>query len=101
MKAAFTAAIDRTARAQNSWVPSSRISRAARTSASCAATAIDAREAAVRTDGFASYLPLEQVGIHHDRQVQGSDRARSTEILPWSHTIISNLKPGSWAPSAA
>ena len=54
--------------------------------------AIDAREAAVRTDGFASYLPLEQVGIHHDRQVQGSDRARSTEILPWSHTIFSNLK---------
>ncbi len=54
--------------------------------------AIDAREAAVRTDGFASYLPLERVGIHHDRQVQGPDRARSTEILPWSHTIFSNLK---------
>ncbi len=53
---------------------------------------IDAREAAVRTDGFASYLPLERVGIHHDRQVQGPDRARSTEILPWSHTIFSNLK---------
>ncbi len=54
--------------------------------------AIDAHEAAVRTDGFAGYLPLQQVGIHHDRRVQGLDRARSSEILPWSHTIFSNLK---------
>ena len=54
--------------------------------------AIDANEAAIRTDGFAGYRPLEEVGITHDRQVQGPDRARSTEILPWSHTIFSNLK---------
>ena len=54
--------------------------------------AIDAHEAVVRTDGFAGYLPLEEAGIAHDRQVQGLDRARSTEILPWSHTIFSNLK---------
>ncbi len=54
--------------------------------------AIDANHAAIRTDGFAGYLPLEEVGIPHDRQVQGLDRARSTEILPWSHMIFSNLK---------
>ncbi len=54
--------------------------------------AIDAREAAIRTDGFRGYLPLEEVGITHDRHIQGLDRTRSTEILPWSHMIFSNLK---------
>lgn len=54
--------------------------------------AIDADKAAVRTDGFAGYLPLEEAGITHDRHVQGSDRTRSAKILPWSHTIFSNLK---------
>jgi hypothetical protein len=54
--------------------------------------AIDAREAAIRADGLASYLPLAELGIAHDRHVQGKDRARSAEILPWSHTIFSNLK---------
>jgi transposase-like protein len=54
--------------------------------------AIDADQAAVRTDGFAGYLPLEEAGIAHDRHVQGSDRTRSAKILPWSHTIFSNLK---------
>jgi transposase-like protein len=54
--------------------------------------AIDAHQAAVRTDGFYGYLPLEGVGVTHDRHIQGADRARSSEILPWSHTIFSNLK---------
>jgi transposase-like protein len=54
--------------------------------------ALDAQEAAVRTDGFFGYVPLEEVGITHDRHIQCADCARSAEILPWSHTIFSNLK---------
>jgi phosphoglycolate phosphatase-like HAD superfamily hydrolase len=30
--------------------------------------------------------------IRHDQKVQGSDRAHSTQILPWSYTIFRNLK---------
>ncbi len=55
---------------------------------------IDARRATVRTDGFYGYLPLQRVGVRHDRRIQGLDRSRSSEILPWSHVIFSNLK--SW-----
>jgi hypothetical protein len=54
--------------------------------------AIDAHEAGVRTDGFSGYFGLKDVGVMHDPQIQGPDRSRSAEILPWSHTIISNLK---------
>jgi transposase-like protein len=54
--------------------------------------AIDPDHAAVHTDGFYGYLPLKEAGIRHKRHIQGSDRARSAEILPWSHTIFSNLK---------
>jgi hypothetical protein len=32
---------------------------------------IDARKAVVRTDGIPAYLPLEELGVAHDRQVQG------------------------------
>jgi transposase-like protein len=53
---------------------------------------IDARRATVRTDGFPAYFGLEAVGVRHDRKVQGSDRAASTKILPWSHTVFGNLK---------
>jgi transposase-like protein len=53
---------------------------------------IDASEAVVRTDGFPSYRPPAEVGVAHDRQVQGKDPSRSSEILPWSHTVFSNLK---------
>ena len=53
---------------------------------------IDLRRATVRTDGFAAYLALPAQGIRHDRKVQGSDRAHSSKILPWSHTIFGNLK---------
>jgi hypothetical protein len=53
---------------------------------------IDARRATVRTDGFPAYLALGEVGVRHDRRLQGSDRARSSEILPWVHTVFGNLK---------
>jgi hypothetical protein len=48
--------------------------------------AVDARRTKVRTDGFPTYFRLKAAGIRHDRKVQGSDRARSMKILPWSHT---------------
>ncbi len=54
--------------------------------------AVDARRAKVRTDGFPAYFRLKAEGIRHDRKVQGSDRARSMKILPWSHTVFGNLK---------
>ena len=53
---------------------------------------IDAHRAIVRTDGYAGYIGLEAAGVHHDRRIQGSDRARSSEILPWAHTVFGNLK---------
>lgn len=53
---------------------------------------IDARRATVRTDGLASYVPLQGVGVRHDRRVQGPDRSHSTRILPWSHILFTNLK---------
>ncbi len=54
--------------------------------------AIDPQAAAVHTDGFYGYIPLQEAGVRHQRHIQGSDRARSSEILPWSHMIFSNLK---------
>jgi len=53
---------------------------------------IDAHRAIVRTDGYAGYIGLDAAGVHHDRRIQGSDRARSSEILPWAHTVFGNLK---------
>ena len=53
---------------------------------------IDAHQAVVLTDGFRGYLPLDDAGVAHQRHIQGCDRSRSAEILPWSHTIFSNLK---------
>ena len=52
---------------------------------------IDARRAIVRTDGYAGYIGLDAAGVRHDRRIQGSDRARSSEILPGVHTIPSPL----------
>ena len=51
---------------------------------------IDA-QATVRTDGMPTYHGLPAMGIRHDRPVQGH-AARSSEILPWAHTIFGNLK---------
>ena len=53
---------------------------------------IDARRAIVRIDGYAGYSGLDTAGVRHDRRIQGSDRARSSEILPWAHTVFGNLK---------
>jgi len=48
-------------------------------------------EAIVRTDGYRGYLPLASTGTTHERIVQGTAE-RSAEILPWAHTVFSNLK---------
>ncbi len=53
---------------------------------------IDGNDATIRTDGWKGYLPLEAAGVPHDPHTQGKDPARSVEILPWSHTVFSNLK---------
>jgi hypothetical protein len=53
---------------------------------------VDARRTTVRTDGLHVYFGLQKIGIHHDRKVQGTDRARSIKILPWSHTVFGNVK---------
>ena len=47
--------------------------------------------AIVRTDGYRAYLPLASTGTTHERIVQGTAE-RSAEILPWAHTVFSNLK---------
>jgi hypothetical protein len=52
---------------------------------------VDTQRATVRTDGMPAYYGLPAMGIHHDRQVQGHP-ARSSEILPWAHTVFGNLK---------
>ena len=53
---------------------------------------IDAERATVRTDGFPAYFGLPELGIRHDRRIQGSDPAHSSEILPWVHRVFGNLK---------
>jgi transposase-like protein len=53
---------------------------------------VDRDQALVRTDGFGPYRRLEASGIRHERIVQGPRRARSKEILPWSHITFGNLK---------
>lgn len=55
-------------------------------------SAIDLSHATVRTDGFPAYLAFRSTGIHHDRRIQGPDRANSSEILPWVHRVFGNLK---------
>ena len=56
------------------------------------AASVDAERAVVRTDGFAAYRPLERSGIRHERRIQGPNRARSMELLPWAHITFGNLK---------
>ena len=53
---------------------------------------LDASRTIVRTDGYSGFLGLEAAGVRHDRQVQGPDRAHSSKILPWAHTVFGNLK---------
>jgi hypothetical protein len=52
---------------------------------------IDASEATLRTDGYATYRSFEKIGVRHDRRVQG-DPAQAGKILPWSHIVFGNLK---------
>ena len=53
--------------------------------------AIDAREATVRTDGLPSYRGLREAGVRHRARVQGDPR-HAAKLLPWVHTVASNLK---------
>ena len=52
---------------------------------------IDAPEATVLTDGLPAYAHLRPAGVDHRPEVQG-DPTRAAEILPWIHTVFSNLK---------
>jgi ribosomal protein L37AE/L43A/transposase-like protein len=53
--------------------------------------AVDPRRATVRTDGLPSYGGLQEAGVRHRARVQRSPR-RAAKILPWAHTVASNLK---------
>jgi transposase-like protein len=52
---------------------------------------IDEREARVHTDGWHPYAELARQGIVHRPRVQGRGPS-SLKLLPWAHTVISNLK---------
>ena len=52
---------------------------------------IDQARATVKSDGWSGYGDLRQHGAKHRPLVQG-DPARAAKILPWSHTVFSNLK---------
>jgi hypothetical protein len=52
---------------------------------------INQHEATVRSDGWSGYGDLAAHGARHRPIVQGQP-ARATKILPWSHTVFSNLK---------
>jgi transposase-like protein len=52
---------------------------------------IDAREARVHTDGWQAYAALARQGVVHRPRIQGHG-PRARKILPWAHTVISNLK---------
>jgi hypothetical protein len=54
--------------------------------------AIDLKYAVIHSGGFCGYVPLKQAGIPHEHHIEGNDRARSIEIIPWSHAIFSNQK---------
>lgn len=53
---------------------------------------IDEHDATIRTDGWKGYLPLKAAGVTHDPHTQGKDFAQPAKLMPWSHTIFSNLK---------
>jgi transposase-like protein len=56
---------------------------------------IDQAEATVKTDGWVGYADLARHGARHRPVVQGLP-ARSAQILPWAHTVFSNLKAWLW-----
>lgn len=57
--------------------------------------AIDQAEATVQTDGWRGYADLRAHGARHRSILQGVP-ARAAQILPWSHTVFSNLKGWIW-----
>ncbi len=56
---------------------------------------VEQAEATVKTDGWSGYADLTAHGARHRPVVQGVP-ARAAQILPWSHTVFSNLKGWLW-----
>ena len=54
--------------------------------------AVEPGRTTLRTDGLDGYRPLAREGIRHERIVQGLDRSRAPQILPFSHMVFSHLK---------
>ncbi len=52
---------------------------------------IEGANTTVVTDGHRGYSPLQSAGVDHEARTLGTPEAAS-EVLPWAHTIISNLK---------
>ncbi|MCP5057648.1 MAG: IS1595 family transposase [bacterium] len=53
--------------------------------------AIEEAKTTVMTDDWSGYWPLAAAGVDHEATTLGSPEAAG-EVLPWAHTIISNLK---------
>jgi transposase-like protein len=53
--------------------------------------AVDPSRATVYTDAWQGYASLQRRGFDHRPETQG-DPERASELLPWAHTIFSNLK---------
>ena len=56
---------------------------------------VDQAEATLQTDAWRGYADLAAHGARHRPVVQGVP-ARAAQILPWSHTVFSNLKAWIW-----
>jgi transposase-like protein len=52
---------------------------------------VDPSRATVYTDAWQEYAGLPRRGFDHRSETQGNP-ARAAELLPWAHTIFSNLK---------
>ncbi len=52
---------------------------------------IEGKNTTVVTDGYRGYSPLQSAGVDHEATTLTTPEAAS-EVLPWAHTIISNLK---------
>jgi transposase-like protein len=55
-------------------------------------TANVAPGAVVLTDGYATYVPLAQLGYRHRARTQGPDPRVAARILPRIHRVFGNLK---------
>ena len=52
---------------------------------------VDPSRSTVYTDAWQGYAGLPRRGFHHRSETQGRPE-RAAELLPWAHTIFSNLK---------